>query len=424
MTLMQSGLPGTMRMMVPADVVAGPAELVALDGRHNKTLNAAHPHPQDQQLHGKGLPRPGGAQEHQVGVLVDLAVEQVHNAQGVVVPVDPQQHPVVVRHLETAEGVGGSRPAGEDVPPGLFLQTRVYGQEGQHRAQGRLLLEVALTHLHIHGFEHVRHLPFPPQQFLIGLGGHSDENTQVEQVLVVVGDAVFDEIPRLDGIGQLLIVGAGVLHPLELGTVEADTLGHLVDGPAAVLPAQVDVDVDALPGVDKGGHPPGPHPTGVAISPDVQDGVIPPIHDDVIVVSEIDAPGRQEFHHRDLRHRVKAHGQSLGCHGVQHHPVHPGLKWFLHTGAAVEDLVEDLRCGLIRIRGLDNAVTALEEVGPGGLLRPLEGAVDLGVVPIGPAHRLEDEEEPAGEDLPAAHILDEPQVVLPQSPALEIVLPG
>ena len=69
---------------LPADVVAGPAELVALDGRHNKALDAAHPHPQGQQLHGKGLPRPGGAQEHQVGVLVDLAVEQIYNAQGVV----------------------------------------------------------------------------------------------------------------------------------------------------------------------------------------------------------------------------------------------------------------------------------------------------------------------------------------------------
>ena len=89
-------------------------------------------------------------------------------------------------------------------------------------------------------------------EFLIGLGGHSDENTQVEQVLVVIGDAVFDEIACLDGIGQLLVVGAGVLHPLELGAVETDALGHLVDGPAAVLTAEVDVDVDALPGVDKG----------------------------------------------------------------------------------------------------------------------------------------------------------------------------
>ena len=83
-------------------------------------------------------------------------------------------------------------------------------------------------------------------------------------------------------------------------------------------------------------------------------------------------------------------------------------------------MVEDLRCGLIRIGGLHNAVAALEKIGSGGLLRPLEGAVDFGVVPIVPAHGfiLEGEEEPAGESLPAAHVLDEPQVVLPQSPAL------
>ena len=93
----------------------------------------------------------------------------------------------------------------------------------------------------------------------------------------------------------------------------------------------------------------------------------------------------------------------------------------------VEDLVKDLRCGLIRIGGLDNAaVAALEEVGPGGLLRSLEGAVYFGIVPIVPAHRfiLEDEEEPAGEGFPAAHVLDEPQVVLSQGPALRIFLPG
>ena len=89
-------------------------------------------------------------------------------------------------------------------------------------------------------------------------------------------------------------------------------------------------------------------------------------------------------------------------------------------------MVENLRCGLIRIRGLDNAVAALEEVGPGGLLRSLESAVYFGIVPIVPAHRfiLEDEEEPAGESLPAAHVLDEPQVVLSQGPALRIFLPG
>ena len=89
-------------------------------------------------------------------------------------------------------------------------------------------------------------------------------------------------------------------------------------------------------------------------------------------------------------------------------------------------MVKDLRCGLIRIRGLHNAVAALEEVGPSGLFRRLQAAHDSGVVPIVPAcgFILENEEEPAGESLPAAHILDEPQVVLPQSPTLWIFLLG
>ena len=188
----------------------------------------------------------------------------------------------------------------------------------------------------------------------------------------------------------------------------------------------MDVNVDALSGVDKCGHPSGPHPAWVAISPNVENGVVPPIHDDVIEVGQVDTPRGQKFHHGDFRHRVQSQGQPLGGHGVQHHPVHSGLEWLGLAGAAVEDLVENLRCGLIRIRGLHNAVPALKEVGPGGLLRSLESAVYFGIVPIVPANRfiLEDEEEPAGESLPAAHILDEPQVILPQSPALGIFLLG
>ena len=146
----------------------------------------------------------------------------------------------------------------------------------------------------------------------------------------------------------------------------------------------------------------------------------------MVVVGEIDAPGRQKLHHGDFRHRVQAQGQALGGHGVQHHPVHPGLERLGLAGATVEDLVENLCRGLIRIGGLHNAVAALEKVGPGGLLRSLESAVYFGIVPIVPAHRfiLEDEKEPAGQSLPAAHILDEPQVVLSQGPALRIFLPG
>ena len=324
---------------LPAYVGTGPAKLVALDGRHNKALDAAHPHPQCQQLHGKGLPCPGGAQEHQVGVLVDLAVEQVHNAQRVVVPVDPQQHPVVVRHLETAERVGGGSAAGEHVPPGLLLQAGVHLQQGQHRAKGSLLLEAALADLHIHGFEHIRHLAFPPQQFLIGLGGDGDEHTQKKQVLVVVGDAVLDEVSRLDGVMQLLVVGAGVLHPLELGAVETDSLGHPVDGLAPDLPAQVDVDVNPLPGVDQGGHPPRSHPAGIAVAPDVKHRVIPAVHEDIVPVGQVNSSGGKEFRDRDLRHRVQAHGQPLGEHGIQHHPVLPGLERLCLAGAPVEDLV-------------------------------------------------------------------------------------
>ena len=408
-----------------ANVVAGPAKLVALDGRHNKTLNPTHPHSKSQQLHGEGLACPRGAQQHQVGVFVNLGVEQVHNAQGVVVPVDPQQHSVVVGHLKTAKGIGGSCPAGEYVPPGLFLQGRVDLEEGHHRAQGRLLLDFALADENIHGLEQVDHLALPPLEFLQGLGGDGEKYAEIEQVLVVVGNAIFDEVSRLDGVLQLLVVGAGVLHPFELGTVQADPLGHLVNGLAPVFPAEEQIHVNAFPGVDEGGYPARPDPAGIAVPPDHQHGVVPAVHDGVAGLGEVDAPWGQKIHHRDLRHRVQAQSKSLGGHGIQHHPVHTGLKGLGLAGAPVEDLVEDLRRGLVRVFRLDNTVSALEKVGPGGLFRPLEGSANPPVIPVIPAQRfiLEDEKEPAGQGLPIAHIPDQPQVILPQGPALWIFLP-
>ena len=100
----------------------------------------------------------------------------------------------------------------------------------------------------------------------------------------MVGNAIFDVIARLNGVGQFFVIGTGVLHTLELGAVQSDTLGDLVNGFAPVLPGEVDINIDALTGIDKAGHPTTPHGTGIPVPLDVEEAVIPAIHDDVVVM--------------------------------------------------------------------------------------------------------------------------------------------
>ena len=54
-----------------------------------------------------------------------------------------------------------------------------------------------------------------------------------------------------------------------------------------------------------------------------------------------------------------------------------------------------------------------EKVGPSSLFRPLEGSVNLCVVPVisGQGFVLEDEEKPASQGFPAAYVPNEPYIV-------------
>ena len=117
----------------------------------------------------------------------------------------------------------------------------------------------------------------------------------------MIGNAVLDEIACLNGVGQFFIVCAGILQPLQLGAVQSDSLGHLVDGLAPVFPGQMDIDIHALTCIDEAGHPAAPNRIGIAIGLDVEDAEISAVHDEVIVVAEIQAPGCNEVCHPDMR---------------------------------------------------------------------------------------------------------------------------
>ena len=150
--------------------------------------------------------------------------------------VDSEQHAGIVRHLEGCEHIGRGRTAGQHIPLGFLFKLRGYLQKRHHRAQGVLLLKAAVADIHIHRLEHISHLLLAPHQFFVGPCGHGHEHRHIKKVLVVIGDPLLDEISCLNGTGKLLIVGRGVLHTFKLRAVQADALGNLVDGLAAVFP--------------------------------------------------------------------------------------------------------------------------------------------------------------------------------------------
>ena len=196
----------------------------------------------------------------------------------------------------------------------------------------------------------------------------------------MVGDPMLDEVACLNGIGQLLVIRAGVLHPLELGAVQPDALGHLIDGLAPVLPGQVDIDINTLAGIDEAGHPAAPDGAGVAVGLDIEEAVIPAVHDNVAAVGQIQAPGGDKVPDRDMGDGIDTDRLPLGRHGIHDDPVDPVREGFLNTAAAVEEHIQDLSNSVIRIFGLDDAVAALQEIGTGTLLRTDQHGIDPGIV--------------------------------------------
>ena len=79
------------------DSVTGPAELVALDRSHNVTLNTTHSHSQGKKLQRKRLTGATCTDKIQIGVFVFLGIEQIHNAQRVVMAVDAEQYAGIIR---------------------------------------------------------------------------------------------------------------------------------------------------------------------------------------------------------------------------------------------------------------------------------------------------------------------------------------
>ena len=82
----------------------------------DKYLDSLAPHPQGHKLHRKGFAGAAGAENGNVGVLVDAGIKNIHDNQGIVMLVDSQQNAVVIAHLVRGEWIAAGRTGGQHIP--------------------------------------------------------------------------------------------------------------------------------------------------------------------------------------------------------------------------------------------------------------------------------------------------------------------
>ena len=137
---------------------------MALQRSHNEHLYPLSPHPQSHELHGKGLACPAGAEDRHVGVFVNAGIKDVHDDQGVIVLVDPQQDTIVVAHLIAGKGVAAGRPQGQHVPLGSLIQPPLQGYQRKGGQKSLLLAEGTGLNIHILAEQQLLHLGHLPLQ--------------------------------------------------------------------------------------------------------------------------------------------------------------------------------------------------------------------------------------------------------------------
>ena len=176
-----------------------------------------------------------------------------------------------------------------------------------------------------------------PHQFFIGFCRYCDEDGHIKEVFIVVGNALLDVVAGLNGVCKLLVIRACILHTLDFGTVESDTLCNLINGFTSVFTAQKDINVNAFAGIDQRTHPTGTHSARIAITLDEKEGVIKTIHNHVVVMLQVNTPWSDEVRKPNVRYFINADNLIFRCHSVNNHSFHPGREWLIHTGTTVKE---------------------------------------------------------------------------------------
>ena len=185
----------------------------------------------------------------------------------------------------------------------------------------------------------------------------------------------------------------------------------------------MDIDIHSLTGIDETGHPAASDGVGIAIGFDIKNAVVSAVHKKIVVVGQIQASRGNEICNFDMRDRIHADHLSFGCHRIHNDPVHAVSERFIHARLPIKEHIQHFCRCLIGILMLDNAVSALEKISPGILLRGHQHAIDFGiVVRLIPTHGLilKNQKEAPGQRFPGSHILDQPDIIFTQCFALFI----
>ena len=394
---------------------------MAFQRRHDEHLDALPPHPRGHQLHGKALARAAGAQDGDVGVLVDVGIKDIHDDEGVVVLVHAQQDAVIIAHLIAGVGVAACRPQGEDVALGTLKEVFLQRNQGQGGQKSLLLAEGTGLYVHVLRQQQLFHLGAFPFQLIHAARRDGNQEIEVIEVLVVP-QAVLQEVSATDGPVQIVEVGVGVAGFPDLAPIDAQLLAQLADHAVFGLAGEEHVQVDAVPGVHQQGQPSGGHLGLEPIRRHQQIGVVHPVDADVPPMGEVDLAGGVELVDRNAV-RCPSRAQVF-----RHHLFGFVGERVLVALPAAEDVVENFRRCFILFLRHNHCVAALAQVVGGGAGGGLEGGDGfiLLLAPLGARHRLmlENEEEPPGDGLPGAQIPNQLQIVLLEHPAVGVGLPG
>ena len=116
------------------------------------------------------------------------------------------------------------------------------------------MTEIAALHVHVLRNEQLFHLRTLPVQIVRIVCGHSDEQIQIVEILMIA-QTVFQEIAAADGAVEIVKVRVGVTGLFDLAAVDAKLLAELADHAILWLARQKYIEVNAVPSVDQKAQP-------------------------------------------------------------------------------------------------------------------------------------------------------------------------
>ena len=261
-------------------------ELVAFQGRQHENLYALAPHTKRHQQDQKCLARAAGAAHGNVGVLIDLGIEDVDNDRRVVVLVQTEQDTVFITQLIGRERIAACHAGGQCVALGAFIEVLFHADQRQRGEKRLLLMKGAAAHVHIAGHEQLFHLIDLPFQFIHCGSCHCNEEVQVIEVLVVA-QSFLQEVSAPDSTVQIVKVRVGIAGVLDLTAVDTELLPKPLHHAGFRLAADEHIQINSIPSVDDKGQPAGRHLCLVAGGWHQQIGIVEPINTDMPPVGEV-----------------------------------------------------------------------------------------------------------------------------------------